>query len=148
MITIFCDFRQFSAKKLAFFSKANAMIKILHNLAKFLVKNAYFFAEIFGEKIITSVPGHLANGRDLQDVLEPCQPDVGDDGAAEEVDEEALGALHLRVVVEARSGEEEAGLGAGRDLVVGKLLQALEFPDAELDHVEHVVVEHSANDLK
>jgi hypothetical protein len=33
MITIFCDFWQFSAKKLAFFSKTNAMIKILHNLA-------------------------------------------------------------------------------------------------------------------
>jgi hypothetical protein len=35
MITIFCDFRQFSAKKLAFFSKTNVMIKILHNLALF-----------------------------------------------------------------------------------------------------------------
>jgi hypothetical protein len=33
MITIFCDFRQFSAKKLAFFSKTNVMIKILHILA-------------------------------------------------------------------------------------------------------------------
>jgi hypothetical protein len=29
LITIFCDFRQFSAKKLAFFSKTNVMIKIL-----------------------------------------------------------------------------------------------------------------------
>jgi hypothetical protein len=35
MITIFGDFRQFSAKKLAIFSKTNAMIKILHNLALF-----------------------------------------------------------------------------------------------------------------
>jgi hypothetical protein len=35
MITIFCDFRQFSAKKLAFFSKTNVVIKILHNLALF-----------------------------------------------------------------------------------------------------------------
>jgi hypothetical protein len=35
MITIFCDFRQFSAKKLAFFSKTNVMIKVLHNLALF-----------------------------------------------------------------------------------------------------------------
>jgi hypothetical protein len=67
MITIFCDFRQFSAKKLAFFPKTNVMIKILHNLALFWVKNANFFAEFFGEnisKIITSVPGrtdgHLA----------------------------------------------------------------------------------------
>jgi hypothetical protein len=33
MITIFRDFCQFSAKKLAFFSKTNVMIKILHNLA-------------------------------------------------------------------------------------------------------------------
>jgi hypothetical protein len=59
MITIFCDFLQFSAKKLAVFSKTNVMIKILHNLALFWVKNANFFAEIFGEnilKIITSVP--------------------------------------------------------------------------------------------
>jgi hypothetical protein len=55
------NFLRFSAKKLAFFSKTNAMIKILHNLALFWVKNANFFAEFFGEnilKIITSVPGH------------------------------------------------------------------------------------------
>jgi hypothetical protein len=32
MITIFCDF---SAKKLAFFSKTNVVIKILHDLALF-----------------------------------------------------------------------------------------------------------------
>jgi hypothetical protein len=60
MITILCDFCQFSAKKLAFFLKTNAMIKILHNLPLFRVKNANFFAEFFGEnilKIITSVPG-------------------------------------------------------------------------------------------
>jgi hypothetical protein len=30
MITIFCDFCQFSAKKLALFSKTNVIIKILH----------------------------------------------------------------------------------------------------------------------
>jgi hypothetical protein len=39
------------------------MIKILHNVALFWVKNANFFAEFFGEnilKIITSVPGHPA----------------------------------------------------------------------------------------
>jgi hypothetical protein len=35
MIAIFCDFRQFSAKKLALFSKTNVMINILHNLALF-----------------------------------------------------------------------------------------------------------------
>jgi hypothetical protein len=42
MITIFCDFRQFLAKKLAFFSNTNVMIKTLHNLALFWVKNASF----------------------------------------------------------------------------------------------------------
>jgi hypothetical protein len=35
MVTIFCDFCQFLANKLAFFSKTNVMIKILHNLALF-----------------------------------------------------------------------------------------------------------------
>jgi hypothetical protein len=35
VITIFCDFCQFSAKKMAFFSKTNVVIKILHNLALF-----------------------------------------------------------------------------------------------------------------
>jgi hypothetical protein len=35
MITFFCDFCQFSAKKLAFFSKTNVMIKILPYLALF-----------------------------------------------------------------------------------------------------------------
>jgi hypothetical protein len=49
MITIFCDFSQFSAKKLAFFSKTNIMIKILHNLALLRVKNANFFAIFFGK---------------------------------------------------------------------------------------------------
>jgi hypothetical protein len=35
MITILCDFCQFSAKKLAFLSKTNVMIKILPNLNLF-----------------------------------------------------------------------------------------------------------------
>jgi hypothetical protein len=51
MITIFCDFSLFSPKKLAFFSKTNVMIKILHNLALFWDKNANFFAEFFGKNI-------------------------------------------------------------------------------------------------
>jgi hypothetical protein len=55
MITIFCDFRQFSAKKWAFFSKTNVMI-IFKKLALFSVKKANFFAENI-LKIITSVPG-------------------------------------------------------------------------------------------
>jgi hypothetical protein len=58
MIIIFCDFRQFSAKKLAFFSKTNVMINFFQNLALFWVKNANIFAKFFGAnilKIITSV---------------------------------------------------------------------------------------------
>jgi hypothetical protein len=35
MVTIFCDFCQFSAKKMAFFSKTNDIIQFLHNLALF-----------------------------------------------------------------------------------------------------------------
>jgi hypothetical protein len=35
MITIFCDFSQFSAKKLAFFLNTNIMIKFFQNLALF-----------------------------------------------------------------------------------------------------------------
>jgi hypothetical protein len=50
MITIFRDFWQFSAKKLAFFSKTNVMIKFLHNLAYFCVKNAIFLPK-FSAKI-------------------------------------------------------------------------------------------------
>jgi hypothetical protein len=68
MITIFCDFSQFSAKKLAFFSKTNVITKLLYNLPLFKVKNAKFFAEFFGEnilKIITSVPGSQSCGGDL-----------------------------------------------------------------------------------
>jgi hypothetical protein len=50
MIIIFCDLGQFSAKKLAFFSKTNVMIKSLDNLALFRVKNANFFADFFLRK--------------------------------------------------------------------------------------------------
>jgi hypothetical protein len=63
MITIFCDFWQFSAKKLEFFSKTTVMIIFFQNLALFWAQNANFFAEIFGKnilKIISSVPGHPA----------------------------------------------------------------------------------------
>jgi hypothetical protein len=35
MITIFCDFSQFSAKKLAFFLNNNVMINFFQNLALF-----------------------------------------------------------------------------------------------------------------
>jgi hypothetical protein len=59
MITIFCDFRQFSAQKLAFFSRTNVMI-IFANISSSLSKKRQFFRQFFGEnilKIITSVPG-------------------------------------------------------------------------------------------
>jgi hypothetical protein len=52
-------FAYFRRKKLALFSKTNVMIKFLHYLDLFWVKNANSFAEFFGEnilKIITSVP--------------------------------------------------------------------------------------------
>jgi hypothetical protein len=52
MITIFCNFSQFSAKKLAFFSKTNVMIKILHNLVLFWVKNDNSFRWIFRRKYL------------------------------------------------------------------------------------------------
>jgi hypothetical protein len=42
MITIFCGFRKFSAKKLAVFSKTNVMIEILHNLPLFLSQKRQF----------------------------------------------------------------------------------------------------------
>jgi hypothetical protein len=56
MITIFCDF---SANKMAFFSKNNVMINFFQNLTVVWAKNAKFFAKFFGENIfksITSVP--------------------------------------------------------------------------------------------
>jgi hypothetical protein len=64
MITIFCDFFRFSAKKLAFFINTNVMINFSQNLALFWVKNANFFAKLFSEnilKIITSVPGNFGD---------------------------------------------------------------------------------------
>jgi hypothetical protein len=72
MITIFGDFSQFSAKKLVFFLNTNVMINFFQNLALFWVKNANFFAKIFGEnisKIITSVPGYPWNCASMQNNL-------------------------------------------------------------------------------
>jgi hypothetical protein len=51
MITIFCDFRQFSAQKLAFFSKNNVTIKFTQKLAVVGTKNANIFAKFFDENI-------------------------------------------------------------------------------------------------
>jgi hypothetical protein len=50
MITIYCDFPQFSAK-MPFSSKPIVMIKFLYNLALFRVKNAKIFANFWGENI-------------------------------------------------------------------------------------------------
>jgi hypothetical protein len=50
MITIFCNFWQFLAKKMAFFSETKVMIIFLNNLALFWAKNANFFAD-FSAKI-------------------------------------------------------------------------------------------------
>jgi hypothetical protein len=47
----FLRFLPIFGKKLASFSKTNVIIKILHNLALFGVKNANFFAIVFGENI-------------------------------------------------------------------------------------------------
>jgi hypothetical protein len=43
MITIFCDFRQFSAKKLAFFSKTNVMINFFSKFGFVLRQKRQFF---------------------------------------------------------------------------------------------------------
>jgi hypothetical protein len=51
MITIFCDFLQFSAK-LAFFSKTNIRVNFFHNLALFRVKNANSFTDFFLRKYL------------------------------------------------------------------------------------------------
>jgi hypothetical protein len=50
MITIFCDFWQLSAKKLAFFSKNQFYDKFLHNLANFESKTTNFLLN-FSAKI-------------------------------------------------------------------------------------------------
>jgi hypothetical protein len=52
MITIFCDFCQFSAKKIGVFLKTNVMIKVLHNSALFRVKNANCFLRFFWQKYL------------------------------------------------------------------------------------------------
>jgi hypothetical protein len=59
MITIFCDFCQVSAKKLAFFTKTDVMIKFLQKTISSLSKKRHFLTKKIGEnisKIITLVP--------------------------------------------------------------------------------------------
>jgi hypothetical protein len=53
MITIFCEFCQFSAEKIGvFLRKPMLWSKFFNNLALFWVKNANFFADFFGENIL------------------------------------------------------------------------------------------------
>jgi hypothetical protein len=51
MITIVCDFCQFSAKKLAFFSKTNVMITIFAKTSSSLSKKRQYLANFFVENI-------------------------------------------------------------------------------------------------
>jgi hypothetical protein len=48
----FLRFSTIFGEKMAFFSKTNVMINILHNLALIRVKNANFFAEFFSKNIL------------------------------------------------------------------------------------------------
>jgi hypothetical protein len=45
MITIFCDTCQFSAKKMAFFSKTDVMITIFCDFCQFSAKKMVFFSK-------------------------------------------------------------------------------------------------------
>jgi hypothetical protein len=60
MIKIFCDFCQFLAKKMAFFSKTDVMITLFSKASRSLSKKGNILAKFFDEnilKIITPVPG-------------------------------------------------------------------------------------------
>ena len=81
----------------------------------------------------------VLGGRELEGVFQPRQPDIGDFGATEEVDEQALESLELGLALEL-PGKHEAGLGPGGDLVVLELGQALVAGHAQLDHVQELVV--------
>jgi hypothetical protein len=52
MITIFCDFSQFSAKKLAFFSKTNVMINFFSKFSFVLSQKTPIFSQKFSAKIL------------------------------------------------------------------------------------------------
>jgi uncharacterized membrane protein YkgB len=52
MIPIFCELGQFSAKKLALFSKTNTMINFFSNFSFVLIQKRQFFAKFFGEKYL------------------------------------------------------------------------------------------------
>jgi hypothetical protein len=83
MITIFCDFCQFSAQKLPFSQKPMLWSQFLRKLKVVWAKNAKIFAKFFGEnilKIITSVPGtlrfsvyvHILNWIECVKILSNC----------------------------------------------------------------------------
>jgi hypothetical protein len=55
MITIFCDFGQFSAKKLAIFLKTNVTIQILQKCSIWNKKRKNVFANFFGENRFKSI---------------------------------------------------------------------------------------------
>jgi hypothetical protein len=55
MITIFKDFCQFSAKKLAFFLKNRCCAQILAKTGSSLSKNGKFCANFFGENILKAI---------------------------------------------------------------------------------------------
>jgi hypothetical protein len=60
MVTIFSDFSQFSATKLALFKKKHWRDHFFASTSSILSQKRQFFGEnIF--KITTSVPGHLSN---------------------------------------------------------------------------------------
>jgi hypothetical protein len=68
MITIFGDFRQFSAKKLAFFSKTNVTIIFWHNLSSFVLsQKRQFFHNFFRQKYFKnhSIGPWSSGGRDV-----------------------------------------------------------------------------------
>jgi hypothetical protein len=50
MITILCDFSQFSAKKLAFFLNTNVMINFFSKFSFVLSQKRHFFCKIFRQK--------------------------------------------------------------------------------------------------
>jgi hypothetical protein len=63
MITNFCDLYQFSAKKLASFSKNQCYDQYFSKTSSSLSKKRQYFLQFFGENIFkstTSVPGHPA----------------------------------------------------------------------------------------